>query len=51
MPQNSHWGISVALSVSTYGPDHDILVIIAYVQIPYKRQHADISSEARGFKF
>ena len=34
-----------------YGPDHDNLVLIAYAQTPHKRQHGDISSEARGINF
>ena len=32
-------------------PAHNILVIIAYVQIPLINTHADVSSRARGLIF
>ena len=35
----------------TYGPVHEILVLIAYVQNPLINAHIDIASEAKGLDF
>ena len=34
-----------------YGPSHDILVLIAYTQIPHLNSYADVASGTKGFNF
>ena len=34
-----------------YGPAHKVLVLMIYVQLLLKNNHADISSKARGLNF
>ena len=38
-------------STETYGPAHDILVLIAYVQIPNLNSHTWVYSKARGLNY